>query len=78
VRPRPDTGRLAEALTAITGGEPPTWHPAVVASVTVDDPDAAADRLRAAGFTVDIPPAGLPVVATVTVAGICVRIRPAG
>jgi len=101
----PAGGQLAEALTAITGGDAPTWNPAVVdgggrgrtcevqvgdgavqifevplpaavpeqLTIRIDDTDAAVERLRAAGFEVAEHP-DLSLVASVNVAGVCIRI----
>ena len=102
----PAGGQLATALTAITGGDAPTWYPAVVEgtggrgrtcevqigsgavqifevplpaavpeqlTMRVDDPDAAITRLRAAGFVVVEHP-DLSLVASVKVAGVCIRV----
>lgn len=103
--PAPAGGQLADALTAITGGDAPAWAPAVVdgggrghtcevsvgdgavqifevplpaavpeqLTIRIDDTDAAVDRLRAAGFEVT-EHRDLSLVASVNVAGICIRI----
>ena len=101
----PAGGELVAALTAVTGGDVPTWHPAVVdgggrgrtcevqvgggaiqifevplapavpeqLTIRVDDTDAAVARLRAGGFGVAEHP-DLSLVASVNVAGVCIRI----
>ena len=103
--PAPAGAELVSALTALTGGDDPTWFPVVVdgggsgrtcevpigtgavqifevplpaalpeqLTIRVDDTDAAVERLRAAGFEVAEHP-DLSLVASVNVAGVCIRI----